>query len=401
MPLSSQTLASLTAYDFLSPARIVFGWGRWREVAALAAPLGRRAFIVPGSRTLAANGTLDELAELLARAGVEAVSLASIQHEPCVADVDAAAAALRAQGAGPGDLVLAIGGGSALDLGKAVAALATNTEGQSVRDYLEGVGRGLQIKSPPLPLMAVPTTAGTGSEATKNAVISSYDPPFKKSLRADLMMPRVVLVDPQLTVSIPPSTTAHTGLDAITQLIESYLSRKAKPLPQTLAVAGLRLALPAITEAVTDGTSRPAREAMSQAALLSGMALANSGLGMAHGVAAALGIHHKIAHGLACAIMLPVALAVNRSVCEPAMAALAREVGLAERSTDDAKAAEALIARIDDICRQLDVPTKLSTLGVKAADLAPLVHDARGNSMDGNPRSLNDDELGQILAERL
>lgn len=394
-------LPSLSAYDFLSPARIVFGWGRWREVGPLAAGLGRRAFIVSGSRTLAANGTLAELSELLARAGVEAVSLASIEHEPCVADVDAAAAEIRARSAGPGDLVLTIGGGSALDLGKAVAALATNTAGSTVRDYLEGVGRGLQISAAPLPMIAMPTTAGTGSEATKNAVISSFDPPFKKSLRADLMMPRLVVVDPQLTVSVPPATTAHTGMDAITQLIECYLSRKAKPLPQALAVAGLRLALPAISEAVADGASRPAREAMSQAALLSGLALANSGLGMAHGVAAALGIHQKMAHGLACAIMLPVALAVNRGTCEPAMAALARDVGLAEPSTTDAAAAQSLIERIDLIGRRLNVPERLSAVGVTTADLPALVRDARGNSMDGNPRSLTDAELGQILAECL
>src|SRR5262249_50269566 len=151
-------------------------------------------------------------------------------------------------------------------------------------------------------------------EATKNAVISSIEPPFKKSLRSDLMVPRVVLVDPELSVSVPPAVTAQTGIDAITQLIESYISRRATPIPRAMAVQGLQLALPAIGEAFENGNSRPSREAMSHAALLSGMALANSGLGMAHGVAAALGVHCNVPHGLACAVMLPVALRVNREV---------------------------------------------------------------------------------------
>src|SRR5262249_46550516 len=153
---------------------------------------------------------------------------------------------------------------------------ATNCEGASVADYLEGVGKGLKLSAPPLPTLALPTTAGTGSEATKNAVISSHAPAYKKSLRADAMVPRVVLLDPELTVSTPPHITAQTGMDAITQLIESFISCKTKPMTRALAIDGLRRALPAIREAVQNGSSQPAREAMAYAALLSGMALANS-----------------------------------------------------------------------------------------------------------------------------
>ena len=192
------------------------------------AELGTRAFVVLGSRTLAAGGLAGRLANALGGHGVEAVELATISHEPEVADVDEAVRRLAAELVRPGDLLLAVGGGSAIDLAKAVAALATNAEGRSVLDYLEGVGLGLKITAPPLPIVAVPTTAGTGSEATKNAVISSYDPPFKKSLRSDLMVPRAVIVDPELTVSLSPATTAATGMDAITQLIESYISRRAQ-----------------------------------------------------------------------------------------------------------------------------------------------------------------------------
>lgn len=394
------TAATVASYDFLAPQRIVFGWGRWPEVGPLAAGLGTRAFLVTGSRSLAASGFIAELHKVLAAAGVEAVELAAIHREPEVEDVDRVAEALREAAAGSGDLVLAVGGGSALDLGKAAAALATNTSGASVRDYLEGVGSGLTITQPPLPCIALPTTAGTGSEATKNAVISSYDPPFKKSLRADGMLPRIVLVDPELSVTVPPAITAQTGMDAITQLIESYISRKSRPIPQALAAGGLRLALPGIVEAVENGSSRPAREAMAQAALLSGMALANSGLGMAHGVAAALGVHFRVAHGAACAMMLGVALRVNRPVCERQLAELARAAGLSN-SDANAQAADALLDKIAEIGERIGVPTRLSALGVTREALPALVRDSRGNSMDGNPRTLSDEELHRILEELL
>ena len=380
------TALSVADYEFLAPPRIVFGWGRIGEVGRVAAGLGRRAFLVVGSRTLAAAGLTDQLREALAGHRVELVELATVTREPEVADVDEVVGRIRGYDVGEGDLLLGVGGGSALDLAKATAALATQSGGDGVRDYLEGVGRGLPISVAPLPMIAVPTTAGTGSEATKNAVISCHDPPFKKSLRSDLMMPRAVVIDPQLSVALPPAVTAHTGMDAITQLIESYLSRKARPLAQTLAVEGLRLANCAIEEAYENGTSRPARESMAQAALLSGMALANSGLGMAHGVAAALGVHAGTAHGLACAVMLPVALAVNRPVSEPSMALLARAAGIAPEGASPGAAADALLERVQQIGRRLKIPSRLSDLGVSESQIPALVRDSRGNSMDGNPR---------------
>lgn len=377
----------MTNYDFLAPRKIVFGWGRRSELGGIAEPLGKRAFLVTGSRTLEKKGIFAELADRLHKAGIEVVRLASIEREPEVEDVDRAVAEIRRQQPGPGDFVMGCGGGSALDLAKAVAALATNREGSTVRDYLEGVGRGLQITTPPLPVLALPTTAGTGTEATKNAVISSYDPPFKKSLRSHLMVPAVVLVDPELTVTLPPATTAYTGMDAITQLIESYLSRNARPIPQALCVQGLELALDAIVEAVGNGSSRPAREKMSHAAMLSGLALANSGLGLAHGVAAALGVHCRVPHGLACAVMLPVALKFN----------LPRS-GASRRLP---QVFDGIHGRIDKLCERLTIPSKLSALGVTGNDIPALVKSSRGNSMSGNPRDVSDDELTRLLEDML
>lgn len=389
-------------YDYLSPAKIIFGWGRRRSVAELSNQLrlGTRAFLVTGSRTLEQSGVFAQLRDDLESAGIRTVRLAEITHEPEVADVDAASRALRAHAPGDGDFLLGIGGGSALDLAKAVAAMATNVEGESITDYLEGVGRGLTLDHAPLPMLAMPTTAGTGTEATKNAVISSYTPAFKKSIRSDLMVPRGVLVDPELTVSLPAGTTAHTGMDAITQLIESFVSQRRKPIPQALCRQGLQLAIPAIVRAVHEPDDRAAREAMSHAALLSGLALANSGLGLAHGVAAALGVHCRVPHGLACAVMLPVAMDVNRSAARDEFLELAPI--LTGRTWSSAEAAgDACREHVRELCDQVGIPARLSELGVEPNQLGAIVASSRGNSMSGNPRTLSDDELLALLAEML
>lgn len=380
-------------YEFVAPQRIVFGWGRRRELGMLATRLGRRAFLICGAQTLRENGILAELTDSLRAARVETIFLETIHHEPEVSDVDRVAAVIRAHRPGPGDFLLAVGGGAAMDLAKAAAAMATNCQSATVRDYLEGVGRDFQLLNDPLPVLAMPTTAGTGAEATRNAVISNYDPPFKKSLRSERIMPRIALVDPELTVSVPPDVTAASGMDAITQLIESYISKKAQPIPQALAVEGLRRAIPAIGEAVQNGRSQQARENMAHAALLSGMALANSGLGMAHGVAAALGVHCRVPHGVACAVMLPVALRVNRQVRQAELARLANLLFHQHASSSPEQAVQVLIDQIEALCDRVGVPRRLGQLGVRADQIPAIVRDARGSSMSGNPRDLSDDEL--------
>ncbi len=392
---------STISYDFVAPRQIVFGWGRRREVGRLARSLGRRAFLVCGSRTLVAEGVLDEIAEALRAEGVAVINTETVSHEPEVDDVDRVATLVRKHGPSSGDLMLAVGGGAAADLAKAVAAMATNDESPTVKDYLEGVGRGLKIVKPPLPVIAMPTTAGTGAEATKNAVISSYDPPFKKRLRDERIMPQIALVDPELTVSLPPETTAASGMDAITQLFESFLSRKAQPIPQALAMQGLKMAIAAMAQAVRDGKSREAREKMAHAALLSGMALANSGLGMAHGVAPALGVHCRVPHGAACALMLPVALRVNAPVRQAELARLSHLLFGKGPSTDPKDAVEVLIAEVRKLCDTVGVPRRLSDVGVQKDQIPAIVGSSRGSSMSGNPRELSDEELTQILEDAL
>lgn len=412
----------LPSYDFFAPGRILWGCGRRKELGSLTASFGRRAFVVSGSRTLESSGVFSELLDGLRQAGIAAVPVTTISREPEVRDVDELTALLVKAGAGSGDCLVAVGGGSALDLAKAASAMCTNRESPTVRDYLEGVGAGLVIQHAPLPLIALPTTAGTGTEATKNAVISSYDPPFKKSLRSELMVPRAVLIDPELSIGLSPQTTAYTGMDAITQLLESFISRRARPIPDALCLQGLSLAVPSLTAAVEDGSSLAARAAMAHAALLSGMALANSGLGLAHGVAAGLGVLARVPHGLACAVMLPTALRVNREVSRGRLAIIGQTLQNAllrpsshvpsppeflcnlareARVADEDQAAELVLALVEALCERLRIPRSLAALGVTPEMIPALVPASRGNSMSGNPRDLSDAELTAILSQLL
>ncbi|QDT32559.1 iron-containing alcohol dehydrogenase [Thalassoglobus polymorphus] len=384
-------------FELLLPNHVTFGWGKRTQLGTLAAGLGQRAVIVNGSRTLRQSVLWEELSNSLAQAKVEIVCDLDARREPTIADVDSATQKILACDHKP-DLVIGIGGGAALDLAKAIAAMTTNQHGSSVRDFLEGVGTGLQIENTPLQTIAVPTTAGTGSEATKNAVVSVDDPPCKKSLRSEKMVPDVILIDPELTSSNPPEITAASGMDAITQLIESYISNRATSLTQALCLEGLKLAIPNLPRAFEDGMNQEARSAMSYAAFLSGVALANSGLGMAHGVAAALGAQCDISHGLACATLLPIALKTNQTASRKQQTALGKLFAKNPHLSKTA-AIEASITSIEELCAQLGIPRKLRDLGVKENQLKDIANGSRGNSLNGNPRELSTEELYSILKE--
>ena len=385
------------------PHKIVFGIGKRREVGNLAqtlsrSKLGLRAILITGSKTLERLGFVRQLIVDLEQAGVSILTTEAIAHEPETQDVDRLVNRLRGVIL-PEDFVISFGGGSAIDLGKAVAALVPQ-EDAPVVDYLEGVGRGLKLKQPPLPHLAIPTTAGTGAEVTKNAVIASYDPPFKKSLRHDQMMPHSVLVDPELTYHCPPKVTAESGLDALTQLLESYVCRKRQPFTNALVeqcFSQTVIALEHLTERTGDCVAESSRSAMSYGAMLSGMALANSGLGMAHGVAPALGTHCRIPHGAACALMLPITLRTNANVCANQYAKLARLLFSFDSTVSDATATERLIDRIEQLCRSFGLPMRLSEYGIEKASLPAIAHDSKGNSMSGNPKELCTSDIENIL----
>jgi alcohol dehydrogenase class IV len=385
-------------YDFFSPPAVLFGAGRFQELGGLAAGLGTRAWIVGGTRSLVRSGLLARLEGLLSAAGMDGRLIATTAGEPTVEQVARALAELPGPGR-EGIVVIGVGGGAAIDLAKAVAALATNVAADerdleaAVIDRLEGVGRGVPISRPPLPLIAVPTTAGTGAEATRNAVISCPRRRFKKSMRSPLMVPRAAVIDPDLTRSCDRGTTAAAGLDCITQLIESYICRFAKPLPRAVVLDALPRALAALPRVLESPADEAARAALSHAAFVSGLALTNSGLGMAHGVAAALGIECGTPHGVACATMLPVALRVN-------LPAIAGDLAMLERAVSgDASpgAAAAFVTRIEDLCRTAGTPARLRDLGLPRDRLGWLAENSGGASMRGNPVEIGPEPLLPIL----
>jgi alcohol dehydrogenase class IV len=388
---------NILPHDLWLPRQIVHGWGRRAELPALTRELGSRAWLVLGSRSLEQSGIVAELTKSFQQVGTQVELIATQTGEPTVQQVDAATRALRMRidqlGPASGHWLLAIGGGSAIDLAKAVAAMLTNAHGASVAEFLEGIGTGRTITNTPLPVVAVPTTAGTGSEATKNAVITSLQPPAKKSLRSNAMIPSIVVIDPELTVSVPKEITAWTGMDALTQLIESYLTKKSNAFTSSLCLAGLKDFVPALRTAYHEPTNRAAREKLAQAALYSGIALANSGLGLAHGVAAGLGALHQTPHGLACALMLGPTLHYNQSVCETKYLDLARVICGQNASVSQ------LLTTIQELADELHVPRRLRDVGVTISDLPALVVASQGNSLNGNPRAINTDELLALLKE--
>jgi alcohol dehydrogenase class IV len=391
----------LASYELLVPPRIVFGAGRVAEVGGIVGELGGAAWIVAGERSGAASGGLDAVEAACRAAGVPSRRVASSRGEPTVDQVAAAVARLPRAGREEA-VIVAVGGGATIDLAKAVAALATNAPADAtdldavVVDHLEGVGRGLALVHPPLPVVAVPTTAGTGAEATRNAVISCPRRRFKKSMRSPLMVPRAAVIDPLLTRSCSRDTTAASGLDCITQLIESFICRFRHPLPRAMVLDALPRAVEALPQVLVHPDDLDARAALCHAALVSGIALTNSGLGMAHGVAAALGIECGTPHGVACAVMLPVALRVNEQVARGDLAMLERTLDPA--AGDDARAARAFVERIERLCLAAGTPQRLRDLGLAADRLGWLAEHSGGASMRGNPRELDAAALLPILA---
>ena len=296
----------LTRFEFATAQRIVFGSGAAGQAAALAAGMGRRPMVVTGRDVARCRWLLDRLADEGLPATCHAFS-----GEPSVEEVREGARLAQAVQV---DLVIAFGGGSALDGGKAIAALATN--GGDPAPFLEGIGQGKALERRPLPCIAIPTTAGTGSEVTRNAVLLSREHGLKVSLRHPWLLPQVALVDPETTLSLPPEVTASTGLDALTQLIEPFVSIRANPLTDAICREGLGRAAPALHRAWADGRDRAAREAMALASLFGGLALANAGLGAVHGLAAPLG--GPQARSARCRLRGPVAPCPG---CQPRQAA--------------------------------------------------------------------------------
>jgi alcohol dehydrogenase len=398
--------------------RIVFGAGRISELSAIAAGYGRRVLLVTGGRSFREGGAWTPLLEGMASSGLAWDHLA-VSGEPGPELVDSAVADRRRE---PPDVVVGIGGGAALDAAKAIAGLLRT--GTSVLDHLEGVGRGLPYPGPATPFIAVPTTAGTGSEATRNAVISGRlpgaaadDPPFKKSFRDERLVAAVALLDPDLLAGCPPAVIAGDGMDALTQLLEAFTSTGASPFSDAVARSGLAAiggALPAWHAAALAGRATsetgPERGAMAWAALCSGIALANAGLGAVHGLVAPLGARFGVHHGTGCGALVAAVTRTNlaalaeRAPGSPALARYAETGRLLAgdppgapslRTDDDARTA--LVATLDGLTNALGIP-RLAAFGVSADAFPALVAESRGSSMRTNPVVLTDEEVAAILA---
>jgi len=378
-------------FEFATANRIVFGDGCAKTVPGLALSYGRRVLVVAGRDP----GRAEWLVEALQAQGADVVLLC-VQGEPDLAFVAGGAGLARRRTT---DVVVGIGGGSALDAAKAIAALATNP-GEPI-EYLEVVGGSQALTAAPLPLIAVPTTAGTGSEVTRNAVLTVPDRRVKASLRSPLMLPRVAVVDPLLTYDVPPSVTAATGVDALTQLIEPFMSARANPMTDALCRDGMSRVARSLQRACADGRHAAARADMSLASLFGGIALANAGLGAVHGLAAPIGGMCHAPHGVICAALLPHVMAANvraLRASEPGGTALDRaaEVGRLLTGRADAGADDG-VAWIRETAAQLRIP-RLSEVGVTSGDLPAIAAQARASSsMKGNPAALAPEDLIAIL----
>jgi alcohol dehydrogenase class IV len=409
--------ATVLAFGVARLPRIVFGAGRRAELPGLVAGYGRRALVVTGARSLQASPVWTEITHLLDAAGVAWDHLA-VDGDPTVDVVDHAVAARRDD---PPGVVVGIGGGSALDAAKAIAGLLR--AGTVALDHLEGVGRGIPYPGPSTPFVAVPTTAGTGSEATRNAVLSGHGAPvggvmagpFKRSFRDDRLVAAVAVVDPDLLTGCPPSVIAGDGLDALTQCLEAYVSTGASPFTDAIAWSGLTAiapALPAWHAATVTGApateTEAARSAMAWGALASGIALANAGLGAVHGIMAALAARHGVHHGTGCGMVLVEATRTNLAALrarDPHGRALGRYAAVGRLLAADAglgrdDAADALVAWLAILVAGLGLP-RLGDVGVRVADLPVLIAESRGSSMRTNPVTLDDSEIEAILANSI
>jgi len=384
--------------------RVEFGAGCLDKLPTIIRAYGQRALFVTGQQSHNHSPLWEKLLTQLKTRNITTL-FATIDGEPSPQLVDQIVAQHRNDNI---DCVIGLGGGSALDAAKAIAGLL-NVD-NSVMDFLEGVGPELPYHGPPVPFIAIPTTAGTGSEATKNAVLSQQgENGFKKSFRDDKLVAEYAILDPRLLASCPKSLIAANGMDTITQLMESYTSINANPFTDALAQSGLLLAREALFEWYKDGAAaEQAQSNMAYAAWLSGITLAQVGLGSVHGLASPLGAFFPVPHGVVCGTLLAEATAINIKAMqkrEPQNPALKRYAVMAEwlvgKCLADQQSAHAeLITQLRSWVDQLELP-RLSTYGITSDDFARIISNARGSSMKSNPVVLTDDEIRQVLIARL
>lgn len=381
----------MTHFEFATATRILFGSGTLNEIGKIAAEFGNKALVVVGGAVERASPLLD----LLKNQEIQ-TSIFQVLHEPSVELAIAGVEQARRENC---EMIISFGGGSAIDAGKAIAALVTNPG--DVLDYLEVIGKAQPLKNAPLPFIAMPTTAGTGAEVTRNAVLSSAEHRVKVSLRSPLMLPRVALIDPELTLNLLPDVTAATGMDALTQVIEPFVSNAANPLTDALCRDAIQRAARSLRQVYTQGDDQQAREDMALASLFGGLALANAKLGAVHGFAGVLGGMFPAPHGAVCAALLPHVMRANVHALrerEPQNPVLQRfdEIGRLLTGLPSATAADA-VAWIGETATLLQIPP-LAQYGIQQDHFTDIItKSARASSMKGNPIVLTAAELSDIL----
>ena len=369
-------------FELRHPPNVTFGIGSFQKLPSFARSYSKVAFVI-GSRTLSASGVLGPI---LSDVHGDHHQILLPKGEPTLELVDTLTKELTSFSP---ECVVAIGGGSTLDAAKASSVLMNQPGRTDVIAYLEGIGDGEVITQSGTPLIAVPTTAGTGSEATINSVVASPRHGVKKSLRHPHLLPNQVVIDPELQVTCDLITTLHSGLDAITQCFESYISCRATPHTRLLALEGLRTGWNAINRVIANPNDVTARSSMAYCAYLSGVALANGGLGVAHGLASSLGVAAGITHGHACAILLPFAASFNNAYCEDDYALICKTLGIASD--------QGIVGAIESLTASHGITKSFLTLGISKNDLIEVVGSSFGNSMRGNPYLPRTEELLEAL----
>jgi len=392
----------ISEFLFSSTPHIHFGSGKRLELTGLITGFGKKVLLVTGDSSFDSSDRCQQLWQELSRNFD--IRRVKVSGEPSPQLVDEAVAEHHDFSA---DCVVALGGGSAVDAGKAIAGLLPG--GESVMEYLEGVGKGGEYIGPSTPFIAIPTTAGTGGETSRNAVLSVVgDQGFKKSFRHESLVARHIILDPELTLDCPADLTAACGMDALTQLLESYVSLAASPMTDALAISGLKQVRDSLLTAVEDGDDINARAGMLYASSLSGLTLANAGLGSVHGLASPLGAYFPIPHGVVCGTLLFEATQINMAAMyqrAPDHPALEKydDVGrlfTRQESLDPYAAREALLGILQAWSGRLKMP-RLSQFGVGEEDVDRIVAGSRGNSMQTNPVRLTDQEIAEVVRRRL
>jgi alcohol dehydrogenase class IV len=382
-------------FEFATSKQIIFGPGVIREISSHITNMGTRILVVTGRTTARASLLFD----LISQAGIEC-TLFSVLDEPTI---DVAREGTRLARSEACDIVIGYGGGSPLDTGKAIAAFLTN--GDDPLDFLEVIGRGKPLTQPSAPYIAIPTTAGTGSEVTRNSVLASPEHRVKVSLRSPYLLPRLALIDPELTHSMPPSITASTGLDALTQVLEPYLSRRSNPFVDTICREGMQRASRSLRCAYFHGDDAKAREDMSLVSLFGGLALANAGLGAVHGFAGPFGGMYHVPHGATCAAFLPHVMEINVMALKERASdseILPRYDEVAQILTKNPQAtAEDGVIWVRELCQELQIPP-LGSYGMTEADFPTLIEKAKvASSMRANPIAFTLEEMHEILQKAL